>query len=237
MVNTPYHNLAKWIGSILIPLRNELCRHTVKDSFEFSQKIQNLHIPKCKMCSFDVTSLFTNVPLEETVDYICEKMRVSNHSFPIPPTLLKTLILKCTKFIPFVCNGKFYQQIDGVAMGSPLGPILADIFMSKLEENKLAELISGVEYYARYVDDTFVICKERTSTRQMLKTLNNCHHSIKFTIEEETHDGLAFRMSNYVDVMMKRCQPECFIRALGLNNMETSTVLSQWLSSTTSFEI
>ena len=77
-------------------------------------------------------------------------------------------------------------------MGSPLGPILADIFMAKLEENELSTTISGLDHYVRYVDDTFVICNRRCSTRQILHAFNKCHENITFTVEEESSNCLAF---------------------------------------------
>ena len=84
------------------------------------------------MCSFDVCSLFTNVPLDETTK------TTKLYSLPDPPSLprhvLKDLLLFATKKSHFVFDGNYYDQIDGVAMGSPLGPVLANIFMCNFEE-------------------------------------------------------------------------------------------------------
>ena len=81
------------------------------------------------MCSFDVCSLFTNVPLDETIEICLAKL----YALPDPPSLprhvLKDLLLFATKKSHFVFDGDYYDQIDGVAMGSPLGPVLANIFM------------------------------------------------------------------------------------------------------------
>ena len=102
--------------------------------------------------SYDVNSLFTNVPLEETIDIICQYASIVQ----IPSVLLKELLLLCTRNTNFTFNGKIYRQIDGVAMGSPLGPILANIFMSNLEKHgKLSAIINKTLFYKRYVDDTF----------------------------------------------------------------------------------
>ena len=79
------------------------------------------------MCSFDVCSLFTNVQLDETIQICLTKL----YSLPDPPTLprtvLKDLLEFATKKSHFIFDGKYYDQIDGVAMGSPLGPVLANI--------------------------------------------------------------------------------------------------------------
>ena len=47
------------------------------------------------------------------------------------------LVLRCTMNVQFQFNNKYYRQIDGVTMGSPLGPLLADVFMAKLENGPL----------------------------------------------------------------------------------------------------
>ena len=192
MTNSPYHGLAKWLNALLTPLRNGLCRFNVKDSFEFASSVRDIDLSQFKMLSFDVVSLFTNIPLEETIEFICEEVSVSFPDFPLHIDLLRRCLRKCTSGIPFICNAKYYRQIDGVAMGSPLGPLLADIFMAKLERNQMSELISNFAYYVRFVDDTFVLCNERASTRQILKQLNQCHPAIKFTVEEEVNDALSF---------------------------------------------
>ena len=53
-----------------------------------------------------------------------------------------------------------FQQTDGVAMGSPLGPVIANIFMSELERELVPKLNEKMFVWLRYVDDTFTIIKE-----------------------------------------------------------------------------
>ena len=81
------------------------------------------------MLSMDVSSIFRNVPLIETVDYICEQMTQQQIDIGLPVTVIKVLLLKCTMNVQFLFNGNLFRQIDGVAMGSPLGPFLVDIFV------------------------------------------------------------------------------------------------------------
>ena len=70
------------------------------------------------MYSVDVESLFTKVPLRETVDYLCDFISSHNFHLPIPVEYLKELILLCTENIRFNFEGKAYKQTDGVAMGA-----------------------------------------------------------------------------------------------------------------------
>ena len=67
--------------------------------------------------------------------------------------ILKKLLLKSTRGVQFSFDNRMYRQIDGVATGSPLGPVLANIFLgyceSHIPENRWSAL------YRRFVDDTF----------------------------------------------------------------------------------
>ena len=84
-----------------------------------------------------------------------------------------------------------YKQIDGVAMGSPLGPTLANFFLGHFE--KLLFYGSDFEpsLYIRYVDDIFCVFKDEASKLQFFERLNNLHTNLKFTVENAT-DKLPF---------------------------------------------
>jgi hypothetical protein len=83
------------------------------------------------MISFDVDNLYTNVPIEITLDMLYKRPNPPN--IPFTRIHLKHLLEIALCNIPFRFIDKLYIQIDGVAMGSPLGPLLADIFMSDIE--------------------------------------------------------------------------------------------------------
>ena len=107
------------------------------------------------MCSFDVKSLFTNVPIDETIKICLDTLYRSEEVDPprIDEPVLKKLLLKCTRDVEFSFNDRMYRQGDGVAIGSPLGPILANIFLgyckSLIPEQRWPDL------YRRYMDDPF----------------------------------------------------------------------------------
>ena len=84
-----------------------------------------------KMISFDVKSLFTNVNLDKTIDYLFKKVHDEKKiQTNIPKVVLKELLYPCTKQLYLTFNNSIYMQCDGVAMGSPLGLLLANIFMT-----------------------------------------------------------------------------------------------------------
>ena len=122
MVNSPYHKLAKWLIGLLEPVTRDIKAHTLEDTFQLIDEIKDLNMVNTKMFSLDVNPLFINVPLKETIEYICNK----NVGFPVND--LKQLLFLCTHNVQFTFNNEIYQQKDGAAMDSPLGPLLADIF-------------------------------------------------------------------------------------------------------------
>jgi len=69
--------------------------------------------------------------------------------------------LFATKKSHFVFDGQYYNQIDGVAMGSPLAPVLANIFMWDFEEKWVMKNINKPTIWFRYVDDTFTLFKNK----------------------------------------------------------------------------
>ena len=103
------------------------------------------------------------------------------------------LLHAATSETHFTFNNKMYVQHNGVAMGAPLAPVMADIFMAHLETTLMDELKSvGVCEWHRYVDDTFVLVDPGTKVDDILSILNNFHPSIKFTHENEANGSLPF---------------------------------------------
>jgi hypothetical protein len=87
----------------------------------------------------------------------------------------------------------FYDQIDGVAMGSPLGPLFANVFMTNFERSHSAKLKElGVNLWLRYVDDIFATLDDKGKAEKVLLYLNQQHPNIKFTVEHENDAKLPF---------------------------------------------
>ena len=127
MINSPQHPLAKWCTELLQPVLVKFSKHTVTDSFEFATLIRESRPPStgCFMCSYDVKSLFTNVPLRETLNICVEQLYNTEIKPPsIPQEVCLELLEKATTNVQVSFNSTMFTQIDGVAMGSPLGPIL-----------------------------------------------------------------------------------------------------------------
>ena len=95
--------------------------------FLFLKRIQIF--PKTFIVSYDVPSLFTNIPLQETTDIAINLIFNHNPNLNITRKEIKKLFLFGRSQAHFIFNSKFFNQIDGVAVGSPLAPFLANIFM------------------------------------------------------------------------------------------------------------
>ena len=138
----------------------------------------------------DVCNLFTCIPLDETIDIALDyAFQDTNKVKGLSKNQFKKLIQMATKETHFMFNNNVYDQIDGVAMGSPLAPVLANIFMRKFEENVFA-LYDGAKpfLYRRYVDDIFLLFKKHEDIHPFFNFLNQQHPNIQFTMETESPD-------------------------------------------------
>ena len=201
-IGTATHKVARYLCELLSPLGKS--NYTVDSTKEFVEKIKTLRIPNDHvMISFDVVSLFTNVPLNRTIEIILRKVydeklirtKIKRHE-------MRELLILCTQGVPFTFNGETYLQIDGVMMGSPLGALFANIFMCELENTIIPKIQDIIGHWTRYVDDTFAIIETKNVSRVETE-LNNFHDSIKFTYELEKDKKISF-----LDVLITRTEEE-----------------------------
>ena len=101
MVN---YNLAKYLSSLLVPLLSD--KYSVKDSFSFVEELRSFDFKNKFLISFDVESLFTNIPLNETIDIAVDFIFKHDPEFSIEKPDLKKLFLFATAETHFLFNGK-----------------------------------------------------------------------------------------------------------------------------------
>ena len=174
----------------------------IKDSFSFVDDIKGQN-PTQFMASFDVESLFTNIPLNETIEICVNKLypRKNMKYKGLRKNELRMLLELATKESLILFDSHYYRQIDGVAMGSPLGPTLANVFLSHYEEIWLdnCPLQFKPDYYRRYVDDTFVLFRDEDHVNKFNRYLNSRHINIRFSCEVENDHIL-----NFLDILIRR---------------------------------
>ena len=151
------------------------------------------------MVSFDVKSLFTNVPRDRLIDIVLRRI-YDKHELQtsITRSEMKELLILCTKNVHFTFDNVIKVRSDGVAMDSPLGPVLSDIFMIELETSILPELTYYIRFWKRYVNYTICFIKVG-SVNYILSVLNSFDVNIEFTYELEHEGKLPF-----LDVLLCR---------------------------------
>ena len=100
------------------------------------------------------------------------------------------LLELCLRSTYFTFDGQIYSQVEGAAMGSPVSPIVANIFMQWFEETALETFPYEISLWKRYVDDTIVILMDALLD-DLTAHINVVHPAIRFTREEEEDGSLA----------------------------------------------
>lgn len=187
------YNLSKFLNNLLKPLIDKT--KLIKNSFDIVSKLKDMQFNgSYKLVSFDIINLFHNIPLEETKDIIKTLINKLQIDFD---GLTTENILSLIDFIVesnyFKYKDKFYFQKFGTPMGSPISPILSEIFLQDLENRILTSSNIKPSIWIRYVDDIFLIWKDSSQElNDFLKFCNEFHNSIKFTMELEVNDTLQF---------------------------------------------
>ena len=194
-----YNTASFALSKFLVPILSSLTTnsYTLDCSSSFVKEI--VTIPNAKnytMASFDVTNLFTNVPLNETIE-ICLNSLFSNSNATVLGlcrNLFKKLLENAVMNTYFLFDGKLYRQKDGLGMGLPLGPTFANVFLCKNESEWLNDcpLEFKPAYYRRYIDDTFLLFHHESHASKFLEYLNSKHPNINFTCELETEGKISF---------------------------------------------
>ena len=174
---------AKYLSSSLESILTLYSSNWIRDSFTFADiiKTSNLDPFSVFLCSFDISSLFTNVPAAETIQ-ICAEALFSSKLFPapFPWQIFVELMEMSTSSAEFSFNDIMHRQIDVVAIGSPLELALANIFVGYYEA-ELFQNTSKPEMYYRYMEDTVVVFTNEDEYDHFSDSLNSLHPSLHFT--------------------------------------------------------
>ena len=201
------YKVARELADLLKPLMGTT-EHHLENSKDLKKKLEGVKLSEDEcMISHDVVSLFTNVPIPEAIKVIENRLKQDKAL----KTRTNLHVEDIVDLLTFVCSttyfsfqGELYEQKFGTAMGSPVSPIIANLYMEHIEQTALA---TCPEYckprlWLRYVDDIFEI-----APKQHLDDLTNHINqtdptgNIKFTMEKETNNQQAM-----LDVLVKRNQ-------------------------------
>lgn len=202
-IGSATYNLSKYVSDLLTPYVRQAPSY-IANTTEFLKEVNDISIADDEiMVSFDVKSLFTNVPRKDAMQAIREVITKDsdfssrNH---IDTGAFLELLNVCLKTTSFQFRESHYELTDGLPMGSPASPAIANIFMAKVEERALETFDTRPKIWHRYVDDIFSIVKAHLVDK-LLEHLNAQHPSITFTVERE-HD----RQLPFMDARLERVE-------------------------------
>ena len=144
---------------------------------------------ECYLVTLDVSSLYTNIDIDEGLTVVQEELIKTNRVKPSPQTLT-CLLEKVLRLNNFTFNDEHFIQIKGTAMGTRVAPNFANVYMGRFEENFVykTEWSNYVIIWVRFIDDIFLIWKgDIDSITEFIGHLNNAAPSIKFTHEISTN--------------------------------------------------
>ena len=184
------YQTAKEVARILKPLVGKSEYHVINTQ-DFIESIKGIHLGRDQcMVSYDVKALFTSEPTTKACNIIKQKLKEDtelNQRTSLTIDII-SLLEFCITSTYFSFQGKYYEQVEGAAMGSPLSPIVANIYMEHFEVEAIRSAPSPPQLWKRFVDDTFTILQS-SKKEEFLEHLNSFDPKIQFTAEEQREDG------------------------------------------------
>ena len=185
------YGVAKVMVKVFKPLVGKLPHH-IQSTSDFVSKVREVTLlPGECLSSYDVTALFTSVPIDPALHIIKDLLEQDD-------TLCTRTVLSVQNIIGllgfclhntyFSFWNKFYEQVEGVAMGSPVSPIVANLYMKHFKREALRSASHLPRFWYRFVDDTWVI-QQQAHKQLFLDHINSIDPAIKFTVEGNQENG------------------------------------------------
>ena len=192
-----YHT-SRLLADILSPLVGKTAHH-VNNSKDLAEEFKDINVSGHEiLVSFDVVSLFTNTPIVKSLEVVKERL-LADPDLKGRTKLAVDDIISLLDFILsttyFSFDDKIYRQKFGAAMGSPVSPIVANIFMEYLEQKAISTAPDDIKprIWKRYVDDILAIVnKDKVLDLKEHLDLADESGSIKFTHELEVDSSIPF---------------------------------------------
>ena len=185
------------LSHLLDILLKPLCKHVksfIRDDIDFLNHLPKKCSPNSKLVTFDVVSLYSNIPNDLGLEAI--KYWLNKRENYIPERFTNDFIIRSLEIIlernAFDFNGNIYKQCKGTAMGTKVAPTYATLVLGYLEE-KLYNILENkydatfADYvrnnFKRFLDDCFIVWESNIMIEEFYTCLNNLHPSIQFTMD------------------------------------------------------
>ena len=188
------HGIAKVLAKPLSKSLGSLSPAHIQNTSDMMQRLNEIDgVADKKLASFDVTALFTNVPVEGALSAIKKVVDgLDDAHLPLPKGQYMKMVKLCMEFGCFKFNATEYVQHSGLAMGSPLSPVGACLYMEELEQSHFMNIIGADSTWVRFVDDVLVVVPKDHDLDETLALLNAVNPKVQFTLEKESNGSLAF---------------------------------------------
>ena len=192
-------NISQFVLKMIQQLRETISNY-VKNTKELISSINKIKLQSDEyLASLDVKDLFTNIPINQSINIVIERIGQSESFYESALTKsdIRELLLVCLNNSYCTFNNKFFRQKRGLPMGNTLSPLLADLYMDQYIKNNMKKVNDKL---FRYVDDLCIITKIKEEELKIyINELNSLKGTIKFTHEFEKNCQL-----NYLDTTLTR---------------------------------
>ena len=191
-IGAAIYETAKELARILKPLMGN-SPYQIQNSRNFIQQIHDIKFQEDSECimSYDVKALFTSVPIQPAINVIKKRLEEDGElqkRTNMSVQHIISLLEFCLRSTYFTFQYRLYEQQEGAAMGSPISPIVANLFMEDFEKKAIESSPHPPCFWRRFVDDTFTIIYTAHKER-FLEHLNSIDDHIQFTSEDSRPDG------------------------------------------------
>ena len=188
------YGVAKELAKILKPLVGKSPHH-INSTQDFVEQVKHITLgPGECLSSYDVSAQFTPVPVDPDLNIIKDLLE-KDHTFRERTVLavndIILLLEFCLKNTYFSLQDQFYEQVEGAAMGFPVSPIVANLYVEYLVQKALSTAPHPPRFWHRFVDDTIVIYKE-VNKIGFLQHINSVGPAIRFTGGQQEDGSIPF---------------------------------------------